>query len=94
MRRSTRSTGVIKSHGKNGRLSPIPPSSTPGPLNTKSLRVTLSPPPDIRDRKPLPRDLARQLLAEANERRRRALPWPLFDRGPEDDEEYEEEDDA
>ena len=41
----------------------------------------------------MPRDLARQLLAEANERRRRALPWPLFDRGPEDDEEYEEEED-
>ena len=29
----------------------------------------------------MPKDLARQLLAEANDRRRKALPWPLFDRG-------------
>ena len=86
MRRSTRSTTVIKSRRKNGRLSPIPPSPHSGPLNPKSLGGTLVTPPDIRDRKPWPEDLARQQLAEANERRRRALPWPLFDRGPEDEE--------
>ena len=79
------------SRRKSGTPSHIPPSPHSGPLNSESLRITLPELPDIRTRKQLPKDLARRLIAEDNERMENPpdMPWyrphPLAKKKDEED---------
>ena len=85
MRRSTHSS-ILAGLGPRKKRGPIPPSPHSGPLNSLPPDVILAPVPDIRTRKPWPKDVLRQQLAEANRQRRTSKP-PLFYTGPEDEEE-------